>query len=228
MKFKSKKALLLRHTLIGFLASLTVYLFWLSRPEWVFDMRLWRAFGDAGFVFLFTALVIGSLAKLWRPALRLVPWRREIGIWFALLAIIHSILILNGWAQWNVMKFFGYEFLPQFDRWARLEPGFGLANLIGLIALFWAIVLLATSSDRAVNFLGNSSWKRLQYGAYIIFYLVAIHIAYFMFIHYTVSFHRPVPDPNWFRYPFLGMALTLLVLQIITFIKTVIQQRAKS
>ena len=143
---KSKKALYLRHALTGLLAAAAVYAFWLSRPEWTPDMRIWRAFGDAGFTFLFIALVIGPLAKLWNPTLRLVPWRREAGIWFALLALTHSILIAKGWVQWDVMRFFGYEFLPQLDRWARLEPGFGLANLLGLIALFWAIVLLATSS----------------------------------------------------------------------------------
>lgn len=224
---KSKKVLLARHALVGSLAVISVYLFWLSRPELAAEMRLWRAFGDAGFTFLFVVLAIGPVAKLWGPALRVVPWRRETGIWFAMLVIIHGILVLNNWVQWSVMKFFGYEFLPELSRWARLEPGFGLANLLGLIALFWVVVLVATSSDRAVNFLGVSSWKWLHHGAYIIFYLVAAHVAYFMFIHYTASFHRPVAAPNWFRYPFLAMALAVFILQAGAFVKTVVQQKTK-
>ena len=222
---KSKKVLLFRHLLIAVIAALATYIFWFTRSEWSPDMRLWRAFGDAGFTLLFFALVIGPLAKLWNPAQRLVSWRRELGIWFAVLALTHGILIIDGWAQWSVLRFFGYEFLPQLDRFARLEPGFGLANLIGLFALFWTLVLGATSSDKAVNFFGVSAWKWLHYGAYIIFYLTVAHVAYFLFIHYTISFHRPVPDPNWFRFPFVGMALFVFILQIAGFIKTVRDQK---
>ncbi|NQV97854.1 MAG: ferric reductase-like transmembrane domain-containing protein [Acidimicrobiaceae bacterium] len=221
----NKKVLLLRHVATATFAAFVVFLFWLSRLEWTPDMRLWRGFGDAGLVLLFLALAIGPLAKLWKPAWRALSWRREIGIWFALLSLTHGILIANGWAQWNVMRFLGYEFVPQFERYARLEPGFGLANLEGLAALFLALVLMATSSDRAVNFFGIASWRWLHYGAYIIFYLVALHVTYFLFIHYTISFHRSVPPPNWFRYPFLIMTLTVFTLQTSAFTKTVIQQR---
>jgi len=222
---KSQNVLFMRHALIGSLSAATFYVFWLSRPEWVSEMRLWRAFGDASTMLLLVALAIGPLAKLWKPAAHLVSWRREVSIWFALLALTHTVLILNGWTEWNALRVLGYEFVPQLDRWARLEPGFGLANLIGLVALFWTIVLLATSTDRAVRFLGFSSWKWLHYGAHIILYLVAAHVAYFLFIHFTASFHRPVPDPNWFRYPFLVMVLALFVLQMSSFVSTVMQDR---
>ena len=124
---------------------------------------------------------------------------------------------MNGWARWDVMRFFGYEFIPQLDRYARLEPGFGLSNLMGIVALIWAIALLVTSSDWAVRKLGITSWKWLHYGAYIIFYLVSLHAIYFLFIHYTISFHRPVPDPNWFRYPMLASAILLPLTQILAF-----------
>lgn len=221
---KSQNTFFLRHALIGSLSAVTVYVFWLSRPEWVSEMRLWRAFGDASTMLLLLTLAIGPVARLWKPAAKFVPWRREAGIWFALLALIHTILILNGWTQWDVMRVLGYEFVPQFDRWARLEPGFGLANVLGLVAIFWSVVLLATSSDWAVRFLGYSSWKWLHYGAHIILYLVTAHVAYFLFLHYTASFHRPVPDPNWFRYPFLAMALTIFALQMSGFFRTAFRE----
>lgn len=187
----------MRHTFIGFLAIFVVYLFWLSRPELSSDARLWRALGDAGFSFLFITLAIGHLAKLWKSALRLVSWRREFGIWFALLAIAHFIRVSD---------------------YALSEPGLELPRLLGLVALFWALALAATSSDRAVNFLGVSSWKRLHQMAYVIFYLVAAHAAYFLFWRYA--------EANWFQYLFLGMALTVPILQISAFIKEVIRQKA--
>lgn len=224
---KSKSALFVRHAAIGALAGLVLYLFWLSRPDWSSDMRLWRAVGDAGFILLFLALIIGPLARLWRPAVRALSWRREFGIWFGLLALTHGTLVANGWAQWDVMRFLGYEFIPELARYSRLEPGFGLANLLGLTALFFALVLMATSSDRAVNFFGISSWKWLHNGAYIVFYLAVLHVLYFLFIHFTLSIHRSVPPPNWFRFPLLIMALVVMALQMSAFAKTVSLQRRK-
>ena len=69
---KNKKELSARHTLIGFLAVFFVFLFWPLRSEPSFDVRVWRALGDAAFSFLFITLAIGPLAKLWKPAIRLV------------------------------------------------------------------------------------------------------------------------------------------------------------
>lgn len=194
---KSKKVLLARHTFIGSLAIFVVYLFWLSRPELSSDVRLWRALGDTGFSFLFITLVIGPLAKLWRSALRLVSWRREFGIWFTLLALAHLIRV---------------------NEYALSEPGLELPRLLGLVALFFTLALMATSSDRAVNFLGILSWKWLHSFAYVIFYLVALHTSYFLFMRYPES-------QNWFRYPFLGMTLMVFALQISAFVETVIQQK---
>ncbi len=220
IKFRKKP--LLRHVFAGALAAVAAYLFWLSRPEWDPEMRLWRAFGDAGFVFFFFVLVIGPLARLLPSARRLIPWRREIGIWFAILALTHAVLVFDGWAKWDVMRFLGYEFIEQLARYARMEPGFGLANIIGLIALIWTLVLGVTSSKMAVKFFGFSSWKWLHHGAYVIFYLALAHGVYFLFIHYTLSFHRRVPpDPNWFRFPFLAIGLTVFILQVSAFVKTV-------
>jgi methionine sulfoxide reductase heme-binding subunit len=197
MGVKNRKTLFLRHLLAGLIAVLLAYLFWLSWPELSSDVRLWRALGDTAFSFLFIALVIGPLTKLWKPALRFAPWRREAGIWFALLALAHFIRVSD---------------------YVLLEPGIELPKLLGLIALFWALVLAATSSDRAVNFLGASPWKWLHGMAYVIFYLVVTHAAYFLFWRY--------PEANWFQYPFLGMALAVPALQIGVFIKEVILQRA--
>ncbi len=73
--------------------------------------------------------------------------------------------------------------------------------------------------------LGSSAWKWLQNGAYVVFYLVALHTFYFLFMHYTVSFHRPVPDDaNWFRYPFLALVAAVPLLQAGAFLKTVVKK----
>jgi methionine sulfoxide reductase heme-binding subunit len=215
-----------RHIVVMVPSLLLTSFFWFSRMEWDAEMRLWRAVGDSSWVLLCISLLMGPLARVWKPVARLVTWRREIGIWFGVLTLAHAFLILNGWVRWDSMRFLGYEFIPELGRLTRLEPGFGLSNALGLFALNWALLLTATSSTWAIKRLGNSAWKWLHSGAYIIFYLVTLHVFYFLFMHYTVSFHRSVPpNPNWLGTPFILLTLSVPILQAIAFIKTVSQRR---
>lgn len=195
-------------------------LFWFTRLEWTPDMRLWRAIGDASIVLLFLSLAMGPAARLSAGAAKVLPWRRAVGIWAAVTAIVHGVLVFWGWTQWSVPRLLGYEFIPELGRTARLEPGFGLANLMGVVALVWLIAMLATSFDRAVRALGPGGWKWLHTSAYVVFYLSALHAAYFLFMHYTVSFHRAVPPPNWFRFPLLVLSLAVVALQLAAFVVT--------
>lgn len=209
-----------RHVIVFLVAGLLLLAFWSSRPEWSSEMRLWRAVGDAAVILLFASLAIGPLARLYGRAGRLVAWRRQVGIWAAILAVLHALLILDGWTQWSVQRFLGYEVVPQLGREARMEPGFGLANLVGIVALAWLLILLATSSDRALRFLGPPAWKWVHHGSYVVFYLVLLHSVYFLFMHYTLSFHRPPAPPNWFRWPLLLLGLLVLALQWSSFWRT--------
>jgi sulfoxide reductase heme-binding subunit YedZ len=225
--FKIKNNIFSRHLIIGLIAVSFTFIFWLAHFEWEADMRLWRSFGDSGYTLLFITLIIGPLGKLWPRTNFLIPWRREVGIWFAVLAVTHGLLIANGWANWDVAKFFGYEFIPQLGRIARLEPGFGLANTMGFVAFLWISILALTSSDRAMRWLGASSWKWMHTGSNIVFYLVAIHTSYFLFIHYTESFHKSVPPQSIFVIPFVVMSIAVLVLQISSYIKVVKSKNKK-
>lgn len=116
-----------------------------------------------------------------------------------------------------------YEVIPELGREVRLEPGFGLANLVGLTALGFALVLAATSSDRALRSLGGPAWKWLHHSALFVFYLSLLHAGYFLFLHYTVSFHKQVPPADWFRFPFVVLGATVVMLQLAAFVKTATQ-----
>lgn len=214
---------LVRHALIAALASGLVAAFWASRPSWAGEMRLWKAVGDAAFVLLLTALAAGPLARLVRPVAPIVVWRRQLGIWFAVVASIHGLLVVHGWARWGLRRFLGYELIPQLGREVRMEPGFGLANMVGLTALLFALVLAATSSDWALRRLGPS-WKWLHHSALFVFYLSLLHAGYYLFIHYTASFHKRVPAPDWFRAPFVMLGMTVIALQAAAFVKTTAQR----
>ena len=225
---RRRSAWLVRHLAAGLIAAVAFGLFWASRPQWSPDMRLWKAVGDSALVLLLLTMAIGPVGRLWRVAGRLLPFRRELGIWFAVVASVHTVLILNGWARWSVMQLLGYEFVPQLGRTARMEPGFGLANIIGLMALTWGLALAATSSDFALRRLGPAAWKWLHNGAYVIFWLTTAHVGYFMFLHYTLSFHKQPPAPDWFRMPFLLLAGSIVVLQVVAFVATVRKRRGKA
>ena len=224
----SERRWLLRHLGAAGIAVASFAAFWASRPQWSWDMRLWKAVGDAALVLLLLTMAIGPLARLWRKAGRALPFRRELGVWFAVVATVHTVLILNGWARWSMARLMGFEFVPQLGRTARMEPGFGLANVVGIVALVWGLALAATSSDRALRRLGPSAWKWLHNGAHIVFWLTTVHVAYFLFLHYTLSFHKQPPPPDWFRAPFVMLATGVVVLQMAAFGVTVRSRRRGS
>lgn len=209
-----------RHVTVAAGAAALVGVFWATRPTWDGEMRLWKAVGDSAFVLLLFTLCLGPAARLAWPVTQLLPWRRQLGIWFALVAALHGVLVVHGWARWSLRRFLGYEVVPQLGREARLEPGFGLANLVGLTALVFALVLAATSSDWALRRLGAPAWKWLHHSALFVFYLSLLHAGYFLFLHYTMSFHKQVPPPDWFRFPFVALGVALLLLQMGAFAQT--------
>jgi sulfoxide reductase heme-binding subunit YedZ len=77
-----------RHLIIGIIAIILALPFWYGRLDWDSEMRFWRAVGDSSFLLLFFTMIIGPLAKIWLPAGKLVPWRRETGIWFGLISTL--------------------------------------------------------------------------------------------------------------------------------------------
>jgi len=228
---KSKKMAFFRHLLVAVVAGLLLLLYWRAHSAWSPDMRLWKSFGSTTFTLLWFTLLIGPAAKLWRPLRRIVTWRRETGVWFALVALVHAYLVWDGWVRWNVWEFLGYQYVAEVDQYLRFEPGFGLANLMGMVALILGLVLAATSFDKAVSFLGISSWKWLHMMSYVIFYLVALHVIYYAFIHYTPSPHRlllgqSVTYPkNPIAYYYVIMLSSVMLAQLASFVKTVWSQR---
>lgn len=224
-----------RHAVVLALAAALVFAFWRSRMEWTPDMRLWRAVGDASFVLLALALAVGPLAVVWPRARPLVAWRRALGVGSALVASLHSYLVWDGWALWSLRRFFGYQNLSQAGGPDNImvDPGFGLSNLMGTVALAWMLIIAATSSDRALRRLGARAWKYVQGFAYVVFYLVGLHVAYFLFLHYEPSvvslvFQKATPEPNWARPWFVLAVLAVLGLQLAAFAKQVRRREAPS
>jgi len=222
---------LLRHAVMGGIGAGLVYLVWKLNGTWSPDMRLWKAFGGAAFFLLWFAVFIGPVSRLWKGLVRFVPWRREAGIWVAVLGLVHGYLVLDGWVRWSAWSLLGYAYIPELETYLRSEPGFGLANLMGLLALLFIVILAATSFDKAVAFLGIGSWKWLHGFAYVAFYVIALHVVYFAFIHFTPSPERVLMGlptnypPNPLRFYYLAAILSVFLAQASAFAATVRRER---
>lgn len=208
-----------RHLCVLFISALGSYAFLESRAEWS-EMHRWnRAVGDMSLVMVALAMAIGPIARFGRKFQVFTPWRRELGIYGVLLALVHVVIILAGWVEWDLVQLFGYQVHPATGEYVMVQHGFGLANAIGIIALFYAIVLMLTSNDWSQKKLGAMVWKFLQQGVYVYWALIAVHTAYFLYLHFQ-DFHRRVPEPNWAQIPFALLVLLVIILQISAFIKT--------
>lgn len=208
-----------RHILAIALAALLVYLFGAVHGQWS-PMHRWnRATADASLLLLTLTMAIGPAARLLTRLRLLVPLRREFGIYAVLLALFHTLIIFDGWLEWDLARLVGLAFHPDLARYVMIEHGFGLANAIGLAALLYGVVLAMTSADRAVRFLGGATWKFVQSAAYVLWALVLAHTAYFLFIHF-LHFHRQTPDANPLQGWFVGLMALVLGLRIAASILT--------
>lgn len=160
------------------------------------------------FFLLFLTLIIGPIMRLWQPAVKILPWnlpwswRGELGIWFTIVSIAHMLFIFKG-AQWDVL---GY--LSEMR----------LSNLVAFVALFWALILTATSFGSVIKFIGLSSWRWLHGFAYVIFYLIGAHVI-------NHAFLRSERPSDWLHWTYLAMMLVIVFLQLTAFLITVKEYR---
>lgn len=216
-----------RHILTLVLSVLLVSLFGVVHGQWS-DMHRWnKAAADASFLLLTATMAIGPAGRLWPRLRRLVPVRREFGIYAIVLALVHTLTIFDGWIEWNFARLFGLEFHPGLGHYVMLQHGFGLANAIGLLALVYGMVLALTSSDRALRLLGGPTWKFIQGAAYVLWALVVVHTAYFLYMHF-LDFHRATPEPNPLQGWFVSLVVLVLGLRIGASVLTWRQKRNRS
>ena len=208
-----------RHVLVIAFATAATMIFFLSRAEWSAMHRWNRAVGDVSLIFVATAMALGPLSRLRHKTTRFLPYRREFGIYAVLLALIHLLIILIGWINLDFMRLIGFEFHPGLQRYVMSQHGFGLANLVGVLALIYGAVLAITSNEFSIRVLGLYVWKFIQRGTYVLWWLSVVHVGYFLFMHF-LHYHVQPRDPNWFKWPFVGLVGIVMFLQIAAFLTT--------
>ncbi len=141
------------------------------------DLRTQVSFATAytGLGCIAVSLMIGPLNLLRRrPNPVSTDLRRDIGIWGALLGLVHVGFGLTVHLRGKMAQYF----LPPPEARTSLPirlDAFGIANHLGLISGAVLLLLLGISSDLALRRLGTARWKRWQQLNYVAAGTMALH-----------------------------------------------------
>jgi sulfoxide reductase heme-binding subunit YedZ len=200
MKIKNEwLRFVLQNMIIGIVSYLLYCLFFWSKEGLPYGHQVNRAWADVSILLLCFSLIIGPLVRIRTFFKFLIPWRRDIGLWFAITSLIHIGLLLNIQLGWNPLKFFIN------DEGELLKATAHAGNWVGLFALLGTLFLTITSNRISERILGSSGWKFLQQSVYSVFWLSLLHT--FIFIYMVDS--RMSFFYLWFFWISILLALTL-------------------
>lgn len=207
----------LRHAIVAAVMTVFLFLFVNASTQGPFTYRQFswnRAFATTSVVLYAATLAIGPLARLWSPAKRAVPWRRETGVWATIAAVLHVGIYWEGRFGWGGWREFFYPPGPEADTALTFAGGsaYHVANVVGLVALVYALALALTSNDASQRWL-KKGWSWLQARSTTLWLLVLLHawlFAYFVAVGSSIAI-----GTLWASF------WVVLLLQTAAFIKTV-------
>jgi len=141
--------------------------------------RFTTATGYIALGLLGLTLLIGPANLLLRRRLPISSYLiRDVGMWAAILSVIHVIvgLFVHGPPAPLVKRILFYFFAPN---GVPLTNAFGWGNWTGLAATVIVVGLLAISNDFALRKLKARRWKTLQRLNYALFALVIMHAIFY-------------------------------------------------
>ena len=125
-------------------------------------------------------------------------FRRDLGIYAGILALIHSLTGLFVHLRGNMWQYF---LIKTEQGYAIRLDDFGWANYTGIISSILILLLLITSNDFSMRKLNPFKWKNIQRLSYFMFLIALLHSIYY----------RIVAD-NPARIYFLYLPLLVIVL----------------
>ncbi|WP_163537309.1 hypothetical protein [Gracilibacillus sp. YIM 98692] len=214
---RRNRLFLLRHVVSATAMWFLVVLYLNAFGGFGFNIHSWnRSFANASVVLYAVTLAIGPLARLWQSATQALVWRREMGIWATIAAAIHIGIFWEGAYGWSGWRSFFYPGRGEAD--TLIGGGaINIANVVGLVALVYAIVLAITSNDASQRLL-KSGWSWIQKRSTTMWFLVLLHT--WLFAYYIEGFVFTI-NTLWISF------WTVLLLQTAAFIKTVWFRRRK-
>ena len=136
--------------------------------------RLSMATGYASVALIAWAMLIGPWrVRRGRPAPASTDFRRDVGIWGGIFALVHVVTGLQVHFAGAFWKYFLY---PNGDHPIPLRHDlFGFSNWAGLVATLVLLLLLAISNDASLRALGTRRWKSWQRWTYWVAVLTVAH-----------------------------------------------------
>jgi sulfoxide reductase heme-binding subunit YedZ len=169
-----RRRLVAHHLPLAVVAANLIFAILLLVPGGGSHVGLSIATAYAGLIFLAVTLAIGPL-NLLRGLRNPVSsdLRRDIGIWAAILGLLH-VLVSLPLPSGNILFLFVRDAGQQIAIAPRTDL-IGLANDLGLLATLLTILLLLLSNDWSLTFFGAKRWKSLQRWSYVLIALVVAH-----------------------------------------------------
>jgi methionine sulfoxide reductase heme-binding subunit len=166
----------LRHAVVLAATLVLVWIFGAAR-DGIHPVHQWnRAAADAAVVLAALLFVASALARIWPPAAKALPWRRELGIYSVAAAVVHVAIYAQAF-DFDLTRFFT-------DRHGKVRKDvFAAANWVGLAAVAFAAIPLITSNNLSQRLLGPK-WKRLQTQSHQYWILGLLHAALFLWLVY--------------------------------------------
>ncbi len=202
------RRLLVHHLPICAASAVTVFLLYATRPYKDVLTKLSFSTAYPALVLIAITLLIGPWNLLRGKRMPISSdWRRDMGIWAGILAIVHTAVGQNVHLRGRPWLYYIYD-----HREAHMLPLrhdlFGFANYTGLTSAFILLLLLATSNDYSLRALGTPRWKQMQRWNYFAFALAGAHA-----IGYQINEKQQMP----FVAIVVASILVTLVLQTIGF-----------
>jgi sulfoxide reductase heme-binding subunit YedZ len=161
-----------RHFVLAAAAFVITWLAFRQIPPADFRHRVSMSTAYSSLAFLAVSLCLGPWNVLRRkPNPVSFDLRRDIGIWAALLAILHTGFGLTVHLRGRMWMYFFKSLHPL----AIQKSTFGFANYVGLAAALLFAMLLAISNDFSIRSLGSRGWKSVQRWTYAAFGLTVAH-----------------------------------------------------
>lgn len=164
-----------RHFCFFIVAVLFTFLLYLLIEKKLVAQRISISTAYTSLLFFAIALSIGPVNLLLSRINPLsINLRRDLGIWSAIMAIIHTVAGLQVHLGGNFLNYFIYPPTKPHIVPVRYDP-FGLTNHLGLVCTLIMILLLFLSNNRSIKILGPGRWKKWQRSSYILAVAMPLH-----------------------------------------------------
>jgi sulfoxide reductase heme-binding subunit YedZ len=200
--------------IIPFLATLTLSLlsvWYLVVERGSFSARIAnKAAGDMAVLLLGIVLLIGPLSRFYDRFDRWLTYRKNLGLWAFVMAVIHTYLSLFVITNGNWLRYFT-TFRP--------APIAGLASMLVLSFLFYY------SFDRLIGKLNRKSWWKMQnWGVKIAALLAVTHLVLLKSSDWAWSeFTTSLPPLNFWVAVFTGLVLMIRIVDWLKFKRSLVK-----